>query len=224
MVARRISFSVCAFCRASFRRSLSDCSECALFSSSDSLFSRSRTWRSLRSRNARWLCTNQQMSGHARYRIPTLPCSALSAGSEQACGFLPRRCYCASCLWHRPCLLPVPSRHFPHAQALLLRVDRGIRGAMWAGCCKQRHHMYLGTRQSQASPVPSTSVGVATSQSGCGVSNEHRGIRGSTYGRMHGLWLHLLVYIWGRAHTHELVVGPLGSSPEICVVHVGCSM
>lgn len=54
-MARRISFSVRARCRASFKRSLSDCRECVLFSSAESLASSSRTCRSLRSRKARWL-------------------------------------------------------------------------------------------------------------------------------------------------------------------------
>lgn len=60
VVARRISFSVRARCSASFKRSLSDCSEWVLDSRADSFASRSRTWRSLRSRKAR--CLHRQES------------------------------------------------------------------------------------------------------------------------------------------------------------------
>jgi hypothetical protein len=54
-VALRISFSVCVRCSSSLSRSLSDCSEVVVLVSWWSLASRSRTWRSLRSRKARCL-------------------------------------------------------------------------------------------------------------------------------------------------------------------------
>jgi hypothetical protein len=54
-VALRISFSVCVRCSSSLSRSLSDCSDEVVLVSWWSLASRSRTWRSLRSRKARCL-------------------------------------------------------------------------------------------------------------------------------------------------------------------------
>lgn len=53
--ARSSSFSVLARCSACLRRALSDCRVEALDSRAESLASRSLTWRSLRSRKARWL-------------------------------------------------------------------------------------------------------------------------------------------------------------------------
>jgi hypothetical protein len=54
-VAFRISFSVEAFWSWSFRRSFSSLMVRVVFSRAVSLASRSLTWRSLRSRKARWL-------------------------------------------------------------------------------------------------------------------------------------------------------------------------
>src|ERR1700710_1637733 len=54
-VALRISFSVAAFWSWSFRRSFSWATFAEFFSRAASLASRSLTWRSLRSRKARWL-------------------------------------------------------------------------------------------------------------------------------------------------------------------------
>jgi hypothetical protein len=54
-VARRISFSVLTFWRSRFRRSFSVAVCCWAASMAASLASRSLTWRSFRSRNARWL-------------------------------------------------------------------------------------------------------------------------------------------------------------------------
>jgi hypothetical protein len=55
LVALRFSFSVWDFCSRSLRRSLSVCREEVVVVKRLSLISRSRTWRSLRSRKARWL-------------------------------------------------------------------------------------------------------------------------------------------------------------------------
>lgn len=60
----RISFSVCVRCSSSLSRSLSDCSEDVVLVSWWSLASRSRTWRSLRSRKARCLW-KKRVSQHA---------------------------------------------------------------------------------------------------------------------------------------------------------------
>jgi hypothetical protein len=54
-VALRISFSVEAFWSCSFRREFSALMVWVFFSRAASLASRSLTWRSLRSRKARWL-------------------------------------------------------------------------------------------------------------------------------------------------------------------------
>lgn len=54
-MARRISFSVATFSSSRFRRSLSEASEVEDCSREVSFSSRSLTWRSLRSRKARWL-------------------------------------------------------------------------------------------------------------------------------------------------------------------------
>lgn len=54
-VAFKISFSVAVFWSCSFRRSFSSLIESEFFSSAASLASRSLTWRSFRSRKARWL-------------------------------------------------------------------------------------------------------------------------------------------------------------------------
>ena len=60
-MALRISFSVCVRWSSSLSRSLSDCSDEVVLVSWWSLASRSRTWRSLRSRNARCLW-NEEIS------------------------------------------------------------------------------------------------------------------------------------------------------------------
>jgi hypothetical protein len=60
-VALRISFSVAVFWSCSLRRSFSSLMEREFFSSAASLASRSLTWRSLRSRKARWLRNGQQL-------------------------------------------------------------------------------------------------------------------------------------------------------------------
>lgn len=62
-MVRRISFSVWARWRASLRRELSVARVLVVDSRAVSLASRSLTWRSLRSRKARWLCSVQQACG-----------------------------------------------------------------------------------------------------------------------------------------------------------------
>jgi hypothetical protein len=89
LVARRISFSVRARWRAAFKRSLSDCSVCVLDSRTESFVSSSLTWRSLRSRNARWLreggssASAAGLDGVAYVRCAVL-CLASALGGCQA--------------------------------------------------------------------------------------------------------------------------------------------
>lgn len=79
-MALRISFSVCVRWRRSFRRSLSDCKDEVVVVRRFSLVSRSRTWRSFRSRKARCLlsCSLAQAQFVNRHAQLTLPCSVLS--------------------------------------------------------------------------------------------------------------------------------------------------
>lgn len=90
-----MSFSVRARSRAALRRSLSDWSEWALDSRAESFVSSSLTWRSLRSRNARWLEWHEHGWG-AGWGTRTLPCSVPFACSGQASGCPSPRCCSAS--------------------------------------------------------------------------------------------------------------------------------
>jgi hypothetical protein len=69
----RISFSVCVRCSSSLSRSLSDCSDEVVLVSWWSLASRSRTWRSLRSRKARCLWKGEKYQ-HACTTVLLLAC------------------------------------------------------------------------------------------------------------------------------------------------------
>ena len=82
-VALRISFSVCVRCKRSFSRSLSDCSDDVVVVRRLSLVSRSRTWRSLRSRKA--LCLPGQMSVLKRLRKSGLTYAALFCAFRRDC-------------------------------------------------------------------------------------------------------------------------------------------
>lgn len=88
VVARRMSFSVRARSRAALRRSLSDCSEWVLDSRAESFVSSSLTWRSLRSRKARWLERHEHGgagwgTGAGHVRCPVL-CLAPALRRRQA--------------------------------------------------------------------------------------------------------------------------------------------
>ena len=88
VVARRMSFSVRARSRAALRRSLSDWSEWVLDSRAESFVSSSLTWRSLRSRKARWLEWHEHGgagwgTGTGHVRCPVL-CLAPALGWRQA--------------------------------------------------------------------------------------------------------------------------------------------